>query len=172
MNYKFFSPIPVVNYYHKIPYKFRITSEGNQNGNLMSILWYEFAKQLKLPIGSPCNWQALQGIDLVTKHTHHSGWSCMFHVHLRLERRRRKSHCPLLFAVPPLQTPFPSTVHHPLLAFVNVVWPCFTVFAAAAGTELPLNYGNLFCPKERSSKTTTDVQWPTASLLLSPVAEP
>lgn len=129
------------------------------------------SKQLKLSIDSPCNWQALQGIDLVTKYTHHSGWSCMFHVHLRLERRRRKSHCPLLVAVPP------PTLPNPPLAFVNVVWPCFTVFAAtvavaAAGTELPLNYGNLFCPKERSSKTTTDVQWPTASLLLSPVAGP
>lgn len=46
----------------------------------------------------------------------------------------------------------------PERAFVNVLLPCFRVFAAASpaaaagtGTELPLNYGNLFCPKVRSS---------------------
>lgn len=75
------------------------------------------------------------------KNTHHSGWSCMFHVHL--------------------------TWKNPIAQAAAPTWPLSTLpqwrvlqFLLLLPAELPLNYGNLFCPKERSSKTTSNAQFP------------
>lgn len=78
-------------------------------------------------------------------HTHHSGWSCMLHVHLTLRN-------PIAWLQRPLR---PLSTLRQLRVFAR-----FCEFLLLLLAELPLNYGNLFCPKERSSKTTSNVRCP------------